>query len=134
MASDQLVDVMVVKREIMRFAKRLGMNYIPDFDENQSMSFNVEGAKFNLELNQDRTLLSVSYAVSPEYSEVEDLLVRALKRVKYSGGFVYNATYAEPYIAFQTRLSNAVISAENIEKILFDCIKLWGEVRHGNKN
>jgi len=132
MASDPAVDIMVVKREVMRFAKRLGMEYIPEFDENQAMSFNVEGSKLILEMNQDKTLLSVSYAVVPEVSEVDNYIVRALRKVKYAGGFVYNATYAEPYIIFQTRLSDRVISAENIEKILFDCMKLWREVRHGN--
>ncbi len=129
-----VVDPEVVRRELYRFAKRIGMENIPSFDENNALTFGVDGAKLSFELNADRTYLAVGYAVTPEISEVDHYLRIALAKTKYSGGFVYSATYVDPLIIFTTQLPNPSISAENFEKILFGFIKLWNEVKHGNQN
>ncbi len=127
-----VVDPEIVRRELFRFGKRIGMSNMPDFDENRAMSFGVEGAKLSFELNSDRTYLTISYAVTPETSETDRYLRIALEKTRYSGGFVYSATYVDPLIIFTTSLPNSSISAESFEKILFGFIKLWNEVKHGH--
>ncbi|MBQ9221007.1 MAG: type III secretion system chaperone [Succinivibrio dextrinosolvens] len=127
-----VVDPEVVRRELFRFGKRIGMTNMPMFDENNALSFGVEGAKLTFELNADRTYLAISYAVTPEVTETDHYLKIALEKTKYSGGYVYSATYVDPFIIFTTSLPNPSISAEAFEKILFGFIKLWNEVKHGH--
>ena len=127
-----VVDPEVVRRELLRFGKRIGMTNMPIFDENNALTFGVDGAKLSFELNADKTYLAVSYAVTPEITETDRYLKIALQKTKYSGGFVYSATYVDPFIIFTTSLPNPSISAEIFEKILFGFIKLWNEVKHGN--
>ncbi|MBQ3678986.1 MAG: type III secretion system chaperone [Succinivibrio sp.] len=127
-----VVDPEVVRRELFRFGKRIGMTDMPAFDETRALSFGVDGAKLSFELNADGTYLAVSYAVTPEISETDHYLKTALEKTKYSGGFVYSVSFVEPLIIFSTSLPNPSISAEIFEKILFGFIKLWNEVKHGN--
>ncbi|SFS58595.1 hypothetical protein SAMN02910357_01256 [Succinivibrio dextrinosolvens] len=127
-----VVDPEVVRRELLRFGSRIGMTNMPMFDEDKALTFGVEGAKLSFELNADRTYLAISYAVTPEISETDNYLKKALEKTRYSGGFVYSATYVDPLIIFTTSLPNPSISAEIFEKILFGFIKLWNEVKHGH--
>lgn len=127
-----VVDPETVKRELSRFAQRIGMSNLPEFDERKAYSFGVDGAKLSFELNVDGTYLTITYAVTPEISETDNYLRKALEKTKYSGGFVFSTMYVDPYIIFMTQLPNPSVSAENFEKILFGFIKLWGEVKHGN--
>ena len=126
------VDPDVVRRELDRFAKRIGMSGMPLFDADKTLTFGVEGAKLSFELNADSTYLTVSYAVIPELSETDSYLRSALEKTCYTGGYVYSATYVDPYIIFTSQLPNKSISAENFEKLLFGFINLWNEVKHGN--
>ena len=83
------------------------MTNMPMFDENNALSFGVDGAKLTFELNADGTYLAVSYAVTPEITETDRYLKTALEKTKYSGGYVYSATYVDPLIIFTTSLPNA---------------------------
>ncbi len=127
-----IVDVQIIKRELSRFASRIGMSSIPEFDENKALTFGVDGGRLSFELNVDRNYLAISYAVTPEIAETDNYLKKALEKTRYAGGFVYSAMYVDPYIIFMTDLPNQAISAENFEKILMEFMKLWAEVKHGN--
>lgn len=127
-----VVDPEVVRRELERFAQRIGMTGMPEFEVDKTLTFSVDDAKLSFEMNSDGTYLAVSYAVTPELAETDRYLRYALEKTMYTGGYVYSATYVEPYIIFTTQLPHLSVSAENFEKLLFDFIKLWNEVKHGN--
>ena len=132
MAIQAIIDLQQLQRELSRFCSRIGMQGLPRFDGRQALVFNTAGGRLSFELNRVKSALLISYAVTPELAETETLLKKALQLSCYKGGYVLSVMYVDPYLVMMSKLNSSDISAEAIENVLMQLIRVWEEIRHGS--
>ncbi|MCR5537585.1 MAG: hypothetical protein K6F05_09330 [Succinivibrio sp.] len=131
MARETMINFALVQREIERFCSRIGMHDVPRIDTRHALVFNSQGGKLSLEINSEQTMLLISFAVKPDFTQTESMLKKALELCFYKGGYVLSTMYVDPYIIYMSKLNNSDISAESIESVLMQLVKVSEEVRNG---